>query len=110
MNVALLNVEITFQKNSVEVDAIGNHKNGWENFYTCHATVSGESGREKQTTGVTNEDVDLAFTIRWCKKASVINSTEYRVVFNGELYNITSIDHMNYKKESLKYRCQKVRR
>mgnify|MGYP000008132677 FL=1 len=29
MDVALLNEKITFQKNSVEVDAIGNHKNGW---------------------------------------------------------------------------------
>ncbi len=110
MNIALLNVEITFQKNSVEVDAIGNHKNGWEDYYTCHATVSGESGKEKQTAGITVEDSDLAFTIRWCKKASLIDVTGYRVVFNGELFNITSVDHMNYKKECLKYRCQKVRR
>ena len=41
MDVALLNVKITFQKNAVEVDAIGNHKNGWTDYYTCHATVSG---------------------------------------------------------------------
>src|SRR5574344_676725 len=44
MDVALLNVKITFQKNAVEVDAIGNHKNRWTDYYTCHATVSGESG------------------------------------------------------------------
>ena len=41
MDVALLNVKITFQKNAVEVDAIGNHKNGWTDYYTCYATVSG---------------------------------------------------------------------
>lgn len=56
MDVALLNVKITFQKNSVEVDAIGNHKNGWTDYYTCHATVSGESGNEKHTAGTTVED------------------------------------------------------
>lgn len=110
MDVALLNVKITFQKNSVEVDAIGNHKNGWTDYYTCHATVSGESGNEKHTAGTTVEDSDLAFTIRWCRKAAEIDVTGYRVVFHGELYNITSVDHMNYKKKSLKFRCQKVRR
>ena len=110
MDVALLNVKITFQKNAVEVDAIGNHKNGWTDYYTCHATVSGESGNEKHTAGTTVENSDLAFTIRWCRKAAEIDVTGYRVVFHGELYNITSIDHMNYKKKSLKFRCQKVRR
>ena len=70
MDVALLNVKIAFQKNSVEVDAIGNHKNGWTDYYTCHATVSGESGTEKHTAGTTVDDSDLAFTIRWCRKAA----------------------------------------
>ena len=110
MDVALLNVKITCQKNSVTTDAIGNHINEWTDFYTCHATVSGEGGNEKNTAGLTVDDSDLAFTIRWCKKASEINATGYRVVFNGELYNITSVDHMNYKKECLKFRCQKERR
>ena len=110
MDVALLNVKITFQKNSVEVDAIGNHKNGWADYYTCHATVSGESGTQKHTAGTTVEDSDLAFTIRWCKKASLIDAIGYRVILKGELYNIVLVDHMNYKKECLKFRCQKVRR
>lgn len=110
MDVALLNIKITFQKNVVIDDAIGNHRSDWVDFYTCHATVSGENGREKHITGTTVEDSDLAFTIRWCKKASLIDVTGYRVVFHGELYNITSVDHMNYKKECLKFRCQKVRR
>lgn len=110
MNVALLNVKITFQKNSVEVDAIGNRKNDWVEYYTCHATVSGERGNETHTVGTTNDTVDIAFTIRWCGKASEINATGYRVLFNGELFNIVSVDHMNYKKECLKFRCQKVRR
>ena len=42
MEIALLNVKVTFQKNSVVSDSIGNRKNVWEDYYTCHATVSGE--------------------------------------------------------------------
>ena len=51
MDVALLNEKITFQKNYVEVDAIGNHKNGWSDYYTCHTTVGGESGMENNSGG-----------------------------------------------------------
>ena len=110
MDIALLNVKITIQKNSVVTDAIGNHKNGWTDFYSCHATVSGESGNEKSVAGTTVDDTDIAFTIRWCKKASEITNTGYRVVFNGELYDITLVDHMNFKNKCLKLKCQKVRR
>lgn len=110
MDVALLNEKITFQKNSVEVDAIGNHKNGWSDYYACHTTVGGESGMEKQAAGTTVEDFDLTFTIRYCKKAAAMDTTGYRVLFRGGIYNITSIDHMNYKKKVLKFRCQKARR
>ena len=42
LNVSLMNEKVTFQKNTVITDAIGNHKNGWEDFYTCHATIGGE--------------------------------------------------------------------
>ena len=47
MEIALLNVKVTFQKNYVVADDIGNRRNIWEDYYTCHATVSGEGGQEK---------------------------------------------------------------
>jgi len=110
MDVVLLNVKVVFQKNEVAVDAIGNHKNQWADYYPCHATVSGEGGNEKAVAGLIVEDSDLTFTVRYCKKAAGITSDGYRISFNGELYNIVSIDHMNYKKKALKFKCEKVRR
>lgn len=110
MDVALLNVKIEFQKNEVVVDAIGNHKNQWVDYYSCHATVSGEGGSEKAVAGLIVEDSDLAFTVRYCKKAAEITTDGYRVVFGDALYNIVSIDHMNYKKKALKFKCEEVRR
>lgn len=110
MDIALLNVRITFQKNAVVVDAIGNHTNGWEDHYTCHATVSGEGGSEKAVAGQTVEDIDLAFTVRCCGKAAAVTADRFRILFDGAIYNIVSIDHMNYKRKALKFRCQKARR
>ena len=34
MEIALLNEKVTFQKNSVVSDSIGNRKNVWEDCYT----------------------------------------------------------------------------
>lgn len=110
MEAALLNVKITFQKNEVVTDDIGNHKNVWTACYSCHATVSGESGNETVAAGTTVENADLAFTVRYCKTVSEITTDGYRILFSSEIYNILSIDHMNYKKKSIKFRCEKVRR
>ncbi len=110
MDAALLNVKIMFQKKEVVVDVIGNHTSKWADYYSCHATVSGEGGSEKAVAGLVVADSDVSFTVRYCKKAAGITTDGYRISFIGELYNIVSIDHMNYKKKALKFKCEKVRR
>lgn len=110
MKIELLNVRIFISQNAVVTDAIGNHKNVWSAYYTCHATVSAEAGKEATDAGLVVDDSKVDFTIRWCQKAAAITSTGFRVEFNGELYDITAIDHMNYKRKSIKLCCQKVRR
>ena len=110
MEVALLNVRITFQKNEVVSDAIGNHRNQWTDYYSCYATVSGESGSEKNVAANTLYDSDIAFTVRYCKTLKDADTTKLRGIFQGEPYDITFIDHMNFKYKCLKFRCRKVRR
>lgn len=110
MEISLLNVRITFQKTIVVTDEIGNRKNEWTDYFSCYATVSGEGGREVSVAGVTVDDSDISFSVRYCRKISAVNNTEYRVVFQDEIYNILSVDHMNFKKKSMKLRCQKARR
>ena len=113
MNVSLMSEKVTFQKNTVVTDAIGNHKNGWEDFYTCHATIGGEgmaSPKEKEEAGTIVAEVGMTVTIRYCKKASEIGSTTHRLIFRDEIYDITSMDHMNFRKKCLKFICRKARR
>ena len=110
MEISLLNVKVTFQKNSVVADDIGIRSNVWEDYYTCHATVSGEGGNEKAAAGLTVVDSDIAFTIRFCKRAAEVTTDGFRILFGGEIYNIVAVDHMNYRKKTLKFRCEKARR
>ena len=110
MEISFLNVKVTFQKNSVVADDIGNRRNVWEDYYTCHATVSGEGGNEKAAAGLTIVDSDIAFTIRFCKRAAEVTADGFRILFGSEIYNIVAVDHMNYRKKALKFRCKKARR
>lgn len=107
MNIALMNEKITIQKSQVVTDTIGNHKKAWVPFYSCAATVGGESGREKEAAAVTEDKFDISFTIRSCKLANAVTSDGYRILFRDDAFNIISVDHMNFKHKSIKFRCRK---
>lgn len=110
MKIALLNEKILFQKSVVVSDAVGNRKNSWEDYYSCFATIGGEGGNEKSEAGQTMDDASITFSVRYCSQLVDIKSTGFRILFRGKICNILSVDHMNYKKKSLKFRCEKVRR
>ena len=110
MNVALMNLRITFQQNTVVTDSIGNHKNIWADYFSCYATISSENGAEIEAAGQTIPQASGAFTVRYCKQTAAITTDEYRIRCGDDLYNITSIDHQNNKRKSLKFWVQKVRR
>lgn len=110
MEIAALRVKIMFQRQEAVVDGIGNHTNRWEDYFTCRATVGGEGGTEKAVAGTTVEDADISFTVRFCRAAEAVSSSGFRIVFREELYDILAVDHLNYKKRALKFRCRKVRR
>ena len=113
MNVAALRSKVTFQKNETVTDKYGNHKNAWTDYYTCFATIGGEgmaSSKEEQVAGTTVEYSSMTVSVRYCRKVAAIDSTHYRVMFMGEIYNIENIDHMNFRKKSLKFTCRKERR
>lgn len=110
MKVSRFNKKVTFQKNETSSDIVGNHTNTWTDYYTCRGTISGEGGTEVRDAGVIVSNTGLSLTVRYCRKAAAIDETHYRVVIDGELYNIESVDHFSYKHQALKFKCQKVRR
>ena len=114
MDIALFNTKITIQKNAVVTDSIGNHTNVWTDHYSCHATIGGENGSSKGSedtqAGTVTDHSGIDFTVRYCAAVSALTSTEYRVLYGGEVYDIIGIDHMNNKRKCIKLRCRKVRR
>ena len=107
--IARRNVRITFQKNAVAPDAYMNRVRTWTDYFTCFAYASTfneqESGNE-----VTYEERQVTFECRYCPELAAVTSTGYRILFNGDLYNIGSVDMMNYQKKSIRFGCRRDKR
>ncbi len=115
MDIGLLNERIDIQKNMVLIDAIGNHTNAWIDYFSCATTASGaigdgQDGSEDEQAGQKVDTSRMNFTVRYCVKAAAVNAMEYRIIFHGEIYDIISVDYMNFKKKCMKFKCKKVRR
>lgn len=105
MNIAALRVPVTFQKNSVTVDKYGNHTAAWTDYFKCCATIGTQSGSESSGE-VINPEESLDFTCRWCSELSAVESTKYRILAEGYVYNITYVNPMGYKRNSIKFNCK----
>ena len=113
MDIAAMNTKITFQKCEVVADRMGNRRSVWTDYHSCFATISDSVGRssvESGVTGMTTEHAEVGFTVRFCQKTFAVNSTGYRIIWNGDVYNIVKVDYLNMKKRGLKFRCRKVER
>lgn len=107
MKISDFNKKITFQNKTVEVDKIGNHKSKWSDFLITNAYISFQGKVEEIFLGMEVDKSDISFTVRFQKKLQGINTSQYRIFFDDETYNIISIDFMNYKNRYIKFRCRK---
>ena len=104
-----LNERITIEKSTVVTYKVGNHRNTWEEYFTCFAYASTYQAQEDEGE-VTAEQKSVVFTVRWCSETRGLTSTGYRIRFREQLYNIESVDPMNYQKKILKIHCRLERR
>ena len=104
-----LNERITIQQSKHMTDKVGNHRNAWVDYYTCFAYASTFEAQEDEGE-VTAEQKSVVFTVRWCSEVNKLTSTGFRILFRGELYDITSVDPMNYDKKTIKLHCRLERR
>lgn len=110
MRISDLSRKITFQNKAVEVDEIGNHRSIWSNYLSTSSYISFQGKGEEVFLGMEVDRSDISFTVRFQNRLKNINTSEYRILFDDEKYNIISIDFMNYKNRFIKFRCRKVSR
>lgn len=104
--IARFNEKITFQKNTVYEDQYKNRRNRWDDYFTCYAYASTFSGEEEEGE-VTYENRVVTFETRYCSELKGVKSTGYRILFRGEIYDIESIDPMNYQNQTMKFKSRR---
>lgn len=104
-----LNERITIERSRVTADALGNRRNTWEDYFSCFSYASTYEAQESGGE-VKQENRSVVFTVRWCWETAALTSTGYRIRFRGDVYNILSVDPMNYQKKEIKLHCRKEAR
>lgn len=110
MKISDLNKKIIIQNKVVRVDKIGNHKSDWSDYLKTNAYISYQGKGEEVFLGMEQDRSDISFTVRFQNRLKNINTSEYRIILEDSLYNIISIDFMNYKNKFIKFRCKQVER
>ena len=107
MKIAEMNERIVIQKSRMETDTIGNHTLKWFDYYYCWARVDNVSGKEFWEAAQHNAQDSLYFTIRYFSPVHDLDTKHYRVKFRGQIYNITFIDHSQYKNKMLRLMAER---
>ena len=100
-----LNERTTIQQSKHMTDKVGNHRNAWMDYYTCFAYASTYEAQEDEGE-VTAEQKSVVFTVHWCSEVNKLTSTGFRVLFRGELYDITSVAPHELRQENYKASLQ----
>ncbi len=98
---------VIIEKASVIKDSIGNHKTVWQKYYRGYAYINNLSGTEYWEAAQTQAENTVMFIMRYHPLMEQINTREYRLVHREQEYNITSIDNVQYKNETVKFRAKK---
>lgn len=105
-----LRERILIQKNKVIKDENANHVMKWCDYYECYSYVNNLSGSEYYEAKKTNTQNDVIFSIRYSSETKDIDSKSFRVIFRGVPYNITFVDNVMYKNQTIKLRATKESR
>ena len=96
---------IIIQKSVTGNDRAGNHILSWQDYFACHAYVKNLSGKEYWEAAQLNAEKEVFFLIRYCSEVKEIDTEHFRIIFRGQVYNITFIDNVKYQNKTIKLRA-----
>ena len=101
MEIGTLNQRITILEHRTVIDEIGNHTAVWDEAFSCWARATLKSSVENTEAGVTKETQTLEFLIRQSRNW-MPSVTGNRILFQGNIYDITGITPDYLHKDYLK--------
>lgn len=110
MKIGMMKHRITIQKLVTVTDKIGNHSNEYQDYCTRWAYANGLSGEEYWQAAQTNAQNSVYFMIRWDEETGKVTSDGYRILFNGKIYNILSVDNYQFLCKTINLKAEEAKR
>lgn len=107
MNAGAYREPVVIEKSSYTEDEIGNQMPTWTEYYRGFAYMNNLSGSEYWEAAQTQAENTIMFILRHHPLLEKMNTKEYRLIHRETEYNITSIDNVQYKNETVKIRATK---
>ena len=95
---------ITIQERVSGTDGRGFQTESWQDICTVWAAAENLRGREFFAAAAVQAEHTVKFTIRYREGIT----PAMRIVFNDKTYNITGIDHGQYRQQYLEIRATEV--
>lgn len=104
MKIGDLRHRITLQKYIETTDDEGFSTQQWQDIATVWASVENLFGREYWQAAAIQAENTVKFTIRYRKDIS----SDMRIIFQGQQYEIISLDNIKYKNEYIEIKAKEV--
>ena len=105
MNASMLKNKITIQKKTAVPDDIGRISEVWSDFMVVHAYANRLSGQELIVAAANGQQDTVTFSVRYCGALADLNSNDFRIVFMGRIFNILTVDNVQFMNVELKIRA-----
>lgn len=108
VNIGKMNKKVTIQKCSESSGEWENSVIEWADYITVWACINSLFGREFWAAKQANLENTINITIRYQKAFKDLDTREYRVKWDGKIYNIINIENPSYENKYLVFKCVEV--
>lgn len=103
MNAGAYKEYVTIEMLFLSADEDGFQGEGdWLEYYSNFAYVNKLSGSERWTAAQVQMDSTVRFTFRWHSQLDYVTPKRYRIRFNNRIFQITNVDNVQFRNETVK--------
>ena len=102
MNAGAYRSLITIEQLTTGRDQDGFEQEVWTPYYSNYAYVNKRSGKEFWAAAETAAQNTIRFELRYHPQLDSVNSKDFRLIFNNHVFNITNVDNVQFKNETVK--------
>ncbi len=102
MNAGAYDKLITIQKRTKTRNENGFPVEEWNEYYSNYAYVNKLSGSEFWQAAETASQSTVRFEMRYHPQLDSVDTKEFRIMFGTRTFNITNVDNVQFKNETVK--------